>query len=193
MNKAEIVRYSELKDRKPVHALVSDVDLVIIRFDDQVSVLYGRCAHRGALMSDGYIDGDNLICGVHYWDYRLDSGISEYNHSESLHKFSSWIKGDNVLIDEDEIANWSIQNPQPYNRSAYQGVFQDHTGTTDEPHVKLIRQLASFGLSKTGAHGPSAAMGVSRNQLPSWMIFSSLLPSCISFHSSMMCMLIQNW
>jgi phenylpropionate dioxygenase-like ring-hydroxylating dioxygenase large terminal subunit len=25
-------------------------------------VLYGRCAHRGALMSDGYVQGDDLIC-----------------------------------------------------------------------------------------------------------------------------------
>ena len=54
-----------------------------------VSVLYGRCAHRGALMSDGYVDGDNLMCGLHGWDYRLDTGISEYNNSETLPKFSS--------------------------------------------------------------------------------------------------------
>lgn len=124
MNKIEIIRYSELEDRKPTHALVADVDLVIIRFDDQLSVLYGRCAHRGALMSDGYIDGDNLICGVHYWDYRLDSGVSEYNHSEALHKFSSWVEDDGVMVDADEITSWSIQNPQPYNRSAYQASFR---------------------------------------------------------------------
>jgi len=168
MGKIKVAIYSELADRKPAHALAGDVDLVIIRFDDQLSVLYGRCAHRGALMSDGYVDGDNLICGVHYWDYRLDSGISEYNNAEALHKFSSWIEDDKVLVDEDELAIWSRNNPQPYNRSTYQGVYQDHTGTADEPHVKLIRQLAASGLSKTGAHGPSAAMGVSRNELPSW-------------------------
>jgi len=168
MKKNEIAIYSELGDRKPAHAVVDDVDLVVIRFDDQVSVLYGRCAHRGALMSDGYVDGDNLICGVHYWDYRLDSGVSEYNNSEGLHKFSSWIEDDKVLVDQDEIAKWSVQNPQPYNRDAYQGIYQDHTGTADEPHVKQIRHFASFGLSKSGAHGPGASMGVSRNELPSW-------------------------
>ncbi|MFC1626086.1 glutamate synthase-related protein [Pseudomonadota bacterium] len=168
MKKNAVAIYSELEDRKPSHAVVGDVDLVVIRFDDQVSVLYGRCAHRGALMSDGYVDGDNLICGVHFWDYRLDSGVSEYNNAESLHKFSSWIEDDKVLVDQDEIAKWSIQNPQPYNRDAYQGIYQDHTGTADEPHVKQIRHFASFGLSKTGAHGPGASMGVSRNELPSW-------------------------
>jgi nitrite reductase/ring-hydroxylating ferredoxin subunit len=168
MNKISIAAWDDLEDRKPAHALVAGVDLVIVRFDDDVSVLYGRCAHRGALMADGFVDGDNLICGVHYWDYRLDTGISEYNNSETLHKFSSWLEDGKVLVDEDEIGAWAQEHPQPYQRDAYQGVYQDHTGTSDEPHVKFIRKLATEGLEKTGHHGPSSAMGVSRNQLPKW-------------------------
>jgi len=168
MNKIAIANWEEIEDRTPVHALVGDVDLVIVRFDNEVSVMYGRCAHRGALMSDGFVKGDNLICGVHFWDYRLDTGVSEYNHRETLPKFSSWIEDGNVLVDEDEIQAWSDAHPQPYQRDSYQGVYQDHTGTSDEPHVKFIRKLASEGLSKAGHHGPAAAMGVSRNQLPKW-------------------------
>ena len=168
MSNTAIARWDQLEDRKPVHALVADVDLVVVRFDDEVSVLYGRCAHRGALMADGFVDGDNLICGVHYWDYRVDTGVSEYNNSETLHKFSAWIENGEVFVDEDEIAAWSKANPQPYRRDAYQGAYQDHTGTGDEPWVKFIRKLASEGLSKTGHHGPAAAMGVPRSQLPGW-------------------------
>jgi nitrite reductase/ring-hydroxylating ferredoxin subunit len=69
MNKLAIMKWDELEDRVPTHALVADVDLVVVRYDESVSVLYGRCAHRGALMSDGHVDGSNLICGVHGWDY----------------------------------------------------------------------------------------------------------------------------
>ncbi len=168
MNKTAIQDWNELEDRKPAYALVADVDLVIVRFDDEVSVLYGRCAHRGALMSDGSVDGDNLICGVHGWDYRLDSGISEYNNSETLPKFKAWVENDTVFVDEEEIAAWAKTHPQPYQRDTYQGLFQDPVGTNDEPHVKLIRKLAGEGLSKVGHHGPSAAMGVPRDSLPKW-------------------------
>src|SRR5690349_21575654 len=49
-----VAKWSALEDRKPAHALVEDVDLVVVRYDDEVSVLYGRCLHRGALMADGY-------------------------------------------------------------------------------------------------------------------------------------------
>ncbi|MDH3351689.1 MAG: glutamate synthase-related protein [Gammaproteobacteria bacterium] len=168
MNKVAIANWDDLQDREPAHALVGDVDLVVVRFDDAVSVMYGRCAHRGALMADGFVKGDNLICGVHFWDYRLDTGVSEYKHSETLPKFASWVEQGKVLVDEEEIRAWSQRHPQPYQRDAYQGVYQDHTGSSDEPYVKYIRRLADEGLSKVGHHGPAAAMGVSRKQLPRW-------------------------
>jgi glutamate synthase domain-containing protein 2 len=119
-------------------------------------------------MSDGYVDGDNLMCGVHGWDYRLETGISEYNNSETLPKFKAWVEEGKVFVDQDDINAWSTSHPQPYDRDAYQGAFQDPTGTADEPHVKFIRKLANDGLSKVGHHGPSAAMGVPRDKLPKW-------------------------
>ena len=168
MKSKPIHAFDDLEDRVPAHALVADVDLVVVRYGDEVSVLYGRCAHRGALMSDGHVDGDNLICGVHGWDYRLDTGVSEYNNTETLPKFKAWVEDGQVCVDEDEIATWARAHPQPYQRDAYQGAYQDPIGTADEPHVKLIRKLADEGLSRVGHHGPSAAMGVSRDSLPKW-------------------------
>ena len=114
MNRVTVAKLSTLPDRDPQYALVGEVDLVVVRFDDEVSVFYGRCLHRGALMSDGHVRGHNLICGVHDWDYRLDTGVSEYANEEKLPKFNSWIEGDDVLVDADEIAAWAEDNPQPF-------------------------------------------------------------------------------
>ncbi len=168
MKPCPIARFSELQDRQPRPALVAGVDLVVIRYDQQVSVLYGRCLHRGALLADGFVQGDDLICGLHQWDYRIQTGVSAYNNEEQLAKFTAWIEGDAVLVDEDEVAAWAQAHPQPYNRDDYQGSYQDVYGAPEEPHVGLIRQLAAEGLSKTGHHGPSTAMGVPRQELPSW-------------------------
>lgn len=168
MRKVNIATWSDLEDRKPASALVEGVDLVIVRWDDHVSVLYGRCQHRGALMADGDIDGDNIICGVHLWDYRFDSGISAYNNDEKLHKFNAWLEDDRVWVDADEIEAWQQDNPQGYDRNAYQGEYADLHGTIEEPHTKYIHHLATYGLSKTGHHGPVAAMGVPAPELPQW-------------------------
>ena len=169
MKKVAVAKLRELKDRKPAYALVGEVDLVVVRFDNDVSVFYGRCLHRGALMADGFVSGNNLMCGVHYWDYRLDSGVSEYNNSEALPKFSSWIENDEVVVDEDEIEDWAKTNPQPFKRDNYLGLYADTShGTEEEPNNKLIQKYAREGLSKTGHHGAVESMGVPRDQLPRW-------------------------
>jgi nitrite reductase/ring-hydroxylating ferredoxin subunit len=55
-------------------------------------------------MSDGMVHGANLICGLHGWDYRLDTGISQYNNKEVLPKFNAWLDDGQVFVDEGEIA-----------------------------------------------------------------------------------------
>ncbi len=170
MNKIAIYEWSELSPLSPTYLLVAGVDLVIIRWQEEeiASVLYGRCLHRGALMSDGHIDGDDIICGLHNWDYSYKTGVSSYNPAERLHKFSSWVEGGKVWVDEDEIKEWAVDNPQPYNRDAYQGLYKDMHGSEEEPHTQYIQHLAEHGLSKLGHHGRMSAMGVPRDQLPQW-------------------------
>ncbi len=163
-----ICSFSELRYRKPVHARVKGLDLVVIRYDEHVSVLYGRCLHRGAHMSDGHTEGNNLLCGVHGWDYRIDSGISEYNNKESLHKFSVKIDEDTVFADEAEILEFLEAHPQPFDHKQYLGLYADTHPENTEPYTLYIKELARFGLKNTGSHGFSAAMGVDRNLLPKW-------------------------
>ncbi|MFK7754495.1 MAG: glutamate synthase-related protein [Sedimentitalea sp.] len=169
MTPTKIATLSKMPDRTPTYAIVGEVDLVVVRFDDEISVFYGRCLHRGALMSDGFVEGKNLICGLHYWDYRLDSGVSEYANDEALPKFKSWTEGDDILVDADEITAWGLANPQPFNRDAYLGLYADTShGTAEEPNAGLIAEYARDGLKKTGHHGKVDAMGVPRDELPLW-------------------------
>jgi glutamate synthase domain-containing protein 2 len=170
MQKHAILSWSSLEPLTPTYALAADVDLVVVRWpdEDRVSVLYGRCAHRGALMSDARIDGDDIVCGLHDWDYRYKTGISAYDPAERLHRFNAWVEADQVWVDEDEIRAWALQNPQPYNRNAYQGLYKDHHGGPEEPHYQYIQHLAEHGLSEMGHHGRVGAMGVPRDELPKW-------------------------
>ena len=170
MNKIRIAEWDDLEPLCPAYALVANVDLVVIRWqeEEQVSVLYGRCLHRGALMSDGSIEGKDLICGVHQWDYSYKTGVSSYNPEEKLHRFQSWIEEGAIWVDEEEIVAWEKEHPQHYDRDAYQGLYKDVHGGAEEPHYQYIQHLADHGLSKLGHHGRVAAMGVPRDELPRW-------------------------
>lgn len=164
----KLCKLNELEDKKPRHELVNGLDLVVVKYGEHVSVMYGRCLHRGALMADGYVDGHNLICGLHHWDYRINTGVSEYNNEEALHKFHSEIKDGWIWIDQEEVNNYLREFPQPFNREQYLGQYADTHPESTEPYTNYIKDLAQHGLKNHGHHGPSASMGVDRNLLPKW-------------------------
>lgn len=167
----KVVDWDRLADRQPAAVFIDGVDLVVIRWDDQHSVLSGRCRHRGALMVDGRVEGPNLICGVHGWDYRMDTGVSTYDTSDRLRHFRSEVTDGAVFIDRLELIEYrqveGLSNDGPINEYEHH-YLNAHGDTTEEPFVAGIHELALHGLDRVGHHGPVAAMGVERTSLPSW-------------------------
>lgn len=164
----KLAEVKSLEEKQPIHALAENTDLVLIKYGDKVSVLYGRCQHRGALMSDGIIVGDDIVCGLHNWDYRIDTGVSAYNNSEKLHKFNETIKDGFVYVDQAEVLAFEKENPQPFQREEYQGAYADTHPEATEPYTREIGELAKNGLNNLGHHGFTEAMGVDRDTLPKW-------------------------
>ncbi len=165
----QIGNLNELEDKKPAHAQVLGTDLVVIKYDQEVSVLYGRCLHRGALLSDGFIRGKNLICGLHNWDYRMDTGVSEYAPDERLHKFIPAIKDNKIFLDVADVRTFEeTEIPPRFNEDEYLGKYEDTHPEPTEPYTRYIHSLAKGGLKTFGSHGQTEAMGVDRNTLPKW-------------------------
>ena len=167
-NKLKLCHLNDLQEKVPAHYVEKELDLVVIKYGNKVSVLYGRCLHRGALLADGHIEGENLICGLHGWDYRYDTGVSEYNNEEALYKFNTLIEHDALFVDEEEIDKFLVEHPQPFNRNEYQGIFADTHPEDTEPFTSYIKELSKNGLKNIGHHGFVSSMGVDRNKLPKW-------------------------
>lgn len=173
-----LVALDDLEDRTPVGVSAEGVDLVVVRFDGAHSVLSGRCRHRGARLADGTCVGDDLICGVHGWDYRIDSGVSSYNDREHLHRFDSVVDDGVIHVERAELVEYrrrhalrvvdEAADPIAAGHAEFERFYDDPHLTPEEPRVAEIHELARNGLRRVGHHGPVAAMGVERDQLPSW-------------------------
>ncbi len=167
-NPVAVLDRDSLLDRKPTRAKIRGTDLVVTKVGEDFSVLYGRCLHRGALMGDGFLEGENLICGLHNWDYRVDTGVSEYNPVEKLYKFGAAKSEGKIRVDEAEVVEFEKKFPPKFDANQYLGEFQDTNPEGTEVHTSFIQELARNGLKNVGRHGPVASMGVDRRTLPSW-------------------------
>jgi nitrite reductase/ring-hydroxylating ferredoxin subunit len=166
-NLLPVARLEDVPLETPTHAEADGIDLVIVRRDPDVHVFEGRCPHRRALLADGRLEGPNLICGLHGWDYRLDTGISAYNPSERIYTFTTLVEDGEILLDKEDLLAYETMRPARAVTSTYDRFFDDpHGDTAEEPFVSEIHALAANGL--TGPHGTVAAMGVPRTDLPTW-------------------------
>lgn len=78
-------------------------ELVVIRdANDALHVFTDRCPHRGAPFSDlGLLDGDRLVCGWHYWGFRLEDGVNPHAPESCAEKWPCRIEEGALLIDLD--------------------------------------------------------------------------------------------
>lgn len=110
----QLASWSQLRDRRPHGARVAEVDLVVLRVDDRLSVLEGRCPHRAGKLVSGQVQGELLICPFHGWDFHCQTGHSAGLEGESIHRFDAWLEGDAVWIDEAEVMQWRAMTPQAF-------------------------------------------------------------------------------
>ena len=60
------------------HALsVAGHDLVVVRTREGLRAFQGHCPHRGALLGEGELEGDTLICRNHRWRFGTSDGRRE--------------------------------------------------------------------------------------------------------------------
>jgi glutamate synthase domain-containing protein 2/CDGSH-type Zn-finger protein len=166
-DRRRVTTLGELKEGRPLAAEVLGVDLVVVRRGEEVHVLSGACAHQGALMSDGEVDGARLVCGLHGWSYDLATG--EHDGKPGLHRFTVTVdeRWGEVLVDLAEVRAFAAERERKDPSSADGGP-PAPAASGVERHVATIHELAQHGLARTGDHGPMDAMGVPRDELPSW-------------------------
>jgi cytochrome P450/nitrite reductase/ring-hydroxylating ferredoxin subunit len=65
---------SELQGSGPFSANVDGVDVVLLRTPRGLSAFEGRCPHQGALLGEGELEGERLVCRNHRWKFDAATG-----------------------------------------------------------------------------------------------------------------------
>jgi cytochrome P450/nitrite reductase/ring-hydroxylating ferredoxin subunit len=63
-----------LRGNGPHAVAAGGVDLVLLRTRSGLRAYEGRCPHQGALLGEGEIDGDALVCRNHRWRFDVQTG-----------------------------------------------------------------------------------------------------------------------
>jgi len=73
--------------------------VLVVRLECGVVAYDDRCAHRGAPLGDGRLDGNVLTCPVHEWSYDLTTGSGVNPEGARLCRLALEVRGSDVLVD----------------------------------------------------------------------------------------------
>jgi nitrite reductase/ring-hydroxylating ferredoxin subunit/uncharacterized membrane protein len=56
---------AQLPDGRPVRVVVDETPVLLLRDGDLIFAIHDRCSHRGCSLSDGELDGEEIVCACH--------------------------------------------------------------------------------------------------------------------------------
>jgi nitrite reductase/ring-hydroxylating ferredoxin subunit/uncharacterized membrane protein len=56
---------SQLADGRPLRVVVEDTPVLLMRNGERIFAIHDRCSHRGCSLSDGRLEGDEIVCVCH--------------------------------------------------------------------------------------------------------------------------------
>jgi nitrite reductase/ring-hydroxylating ferredoxin subunit len=91
-------KIDELRGAGPFSASANGVDVVLVRVPAGWRAFQGRCPHQGALLGEGEIEGDALVCRNHRWRFSIASGLRE-GGPECLTSCPTVERGGDLFVD----------------------------------------------------------------------------------------------
>lgn len=82
-----------------INAEIDGKRYAVCNVDGAVHALEGVCPHRGGPLGEGAINGGNLVCPWHLWEFNCASGENDYNPSIRLARFGVEVRDQDVFID----------------------------------------------------------------------------------------------
>lgn len=94
----KLCKVSDLLDRQGKRFIVDDTEVALFKVDDEIYALSNICPHQHtALIYDGFIEDDCVVCPAHGWMFELRSGKLKTGRT-ALQTFPVLIEDDDVFV-----------------------------------------------------------------------------------------------
>jgi nitrite reductase/ring-hydroxylating ferredoxin subunit/uncharacterized membrane protein len=65
---------SQLPEGRPTRVVVEDTPVLLLREGERIFAIHDRCSHRGCSLSEGSVEGAEIVCGCHGSRFDLRDG-----------------------------------------------------------------------------------------------------------------------
>lgn len=85
-----VCRTEDVKENSMMLFRINKMDVLIGRKNGKLFACNNSCPHRGASLSKGELNGENIVCYMHGYEYNVFNGKLE--HMKSWKKDEAWME-----------------------------------------------------------------------------------------------------
>ncbi len=90
---------SQLTDRRPLRVIVDDTPVLLVRDGERIFALHDRCSHRGCSLTEGTLEGQEIVCACHGSRYDLRDGALRHGPATGPQpSFQVRVDGDRIEV-----------------------------------------------------------------------------------------------
>jgi nitrite reductase (NADH) small subunit len=78
---------------------VDGLGVAVFRDSGKFHALLGRCPHANGSLGHGWIEDGEVVCPLHHWRFKLETGRCTTVRGESTHRFRCEVRGDDVWVE----------------------------------------------------------------------------------------------
>ncbi len=89
---------ADLAPGETATATVNGTELAIVNLNGEFHAMDNLCPHQEGPLGDGFVQGDAIVCPLHYWEFDIKSGEYLDDPTTCLKKYETKVEGGSVFV-----------------------------------------------------------------------------------------------
>ena len=99
MAKIKVAKLSELQENQGKLVNVNEKEIALFKSNNQFFAVDNMCLHMGGSLSEGEIEGNNVTCPLHGWQFDLKSGQNIMPGMGKINTYKITVEKDEIFIE----------------------------------------------------------------------------------------------
>jgi nitrite reductase (NADH) small subunit/3-phenylpropionate/trans-cinnamate dioxygenase ferredoxin subunit len=94
-----VAKVGDLAEGESTETMIDGRPIALFLSGGRYYAIENRCAHAGAPLAGGYVEGTTVTCPWHAWRFRLDDGAWADNPRIKIGCYTVHVDGDDIQIE----------------------------------------------------------------------------------------------
>jgi nitrite reductase/ring-hydroxylating ferredoxin subunit len=99
IRKYRVASLSDLVEGVGLGVEIEGRSVAVFLHEGRVHAFSNTCPHMGAPLSDGFADGNTVVCPWHGWAFDLDTGESAFDEESAIVIYRAVVEGEDVFVE----------------------------------------------------------------------------------------------